>query len=144
MEINIDEYLTHDEKKEIVISEYRKAIHSSIATEADVQRVLSNAGYNTVYKIVDECFDVDSKAIIKAKIDEVLADVGAYHIFQKPDAWSRETNSAYDYMQKCIADSEGVIREKIESLLDEQIIVACKQDIKDVVAEAISDHVASY
>ena len=143
MEINIDDYLTEDHKREIIIEQYRLVVSSNMKSEADIQRILSNAGFNTVYSIVDECFDGSSKAVIKAKINEILNDPSAYHIFNKPDAWSRETNSAYDYLQKCVEENRDTIRDKVAALIDEQVARSCKHDVKELVACAISEYIDS-
>lgn len=143
MEINIDNYLSEYDKKEIAISEYRNAIRSQISSEADLQRILSNAGFHSVYKIVDECFDVDSKKIIKEKIDQILKNTSYYHLFQKPDVWSRETNTAYQYLQDCINENRPAIKSKVEELLDAQTIESCKQDIKELVHEYVLERIQS-
>jgi hypothetical protein len=143
MEINIDDCLTEEQKREIVIEQYRLAVAANMKTEKDIQRILSNAGFNAVYSIIDECFDGSSKEIIRTKINEILNDLSSYNIFNKPDAWSRETNSAYDYLQQCIEENKDVIRDKVVQLLDEQTARACKQDVKELVACAINEYIDS-
>lgn len=144
MEINFEDYLSDEEKKEIIINEYRTLVQRKMKTENDLKRILSNVSFEVFYKIVDDCFDGISKATIKEQIDRIISDPKSYNIFKRPDAWDRETNSAYRHMQEVINNHKPKITKKISDLMDEQVIKTCKSDIKDLVETILSEHIKSF
>ena len=143
-EIKFEDFISEEEKKEIVVGEFRNLVRREMAEEKDLKRILSNVSFDVYYNIVDRCFDGKSKEIVKEKVDAILADPTSYNIFKKPDAWDREINSAYRYLQDCIANNKLNIAEKVAELLDSQVVEACKKDVKDLVETVLSEHIRRF
>jgi len=139
--IDVDDYLDKDTKQQIVREEYAKAVRKHLSTEEDVRRVLSNAGYHTVYRLVDDVFNESSKIILSTKIASLLKSMTLFNVFNSPDAWGRSTNAAYDYLQKAIRLNYDVIDSVVKSTIAGEVAVSCKRDIKDIIAVAIEEQV---
>ncbi len=59
MEINIKDYLPEDEIKEIASEQVRTSVRLQLDKEKDITRVITNASYDIVYKMVDAAIDED-------------------------------------------------------------------------------------
>jgi hypothetical protein len=144
MEINIDEYLSEEDKREIVVAEFRSLVAKKFATEKDLERILSNTAYSVYYNIVDECFDGKSMALLKENIDKIIENPSSYNVFKKPDAWDREPNSAYRYLQDVIENNKPRIAKKVVGLLDEQTVKTCKEDVVGLINDVLAKHISKF
>lgn len=141
MEINFEDYISDEEKKEIVVEEYRSLVRAKMKTEYDLKRILSNIAYDVYYDIVDECFDGTSKKLLKDNIDKIIADPSSYNIFKKPNAWDRDANSAYKYLQEVIVANKPKIAKIVSDLLEEQTIKACKEDMTKTIHDVLAGYI---
>ncbi len=141
--MNIEHYLSNDELKEIARTEFADMVRKHLSDEDSIRRVLSNAAYGTVYKVVDDHFGDDAKAILEDKVITLISKLGIFELFRKPDAWSRETNSAYDFLQKTIASNRPLIEDKVIDILNNEIASVAKDDIKEVILDSIARSVSA-
>lgn len=139
MNIDIESYLSHEEIKEIVREEVKIRAKSALAKEEDIKRIVSNASYDIVWKMIDDVYDLDLKQVLKCRVKSVIEDLTGFDLFKKPDAWSRETNSAYDHLKKCIDDNKNVISRIVSSSVESQTIEALKGGIGEYIIEAIQE-----
>jgi len=139
MEVNINDYLDHDEMKDIAINEFRAMAQRTFREEKDVERVIGNAAFGVIYKSVDELMGVDSKQVLAQKITDQINNFSAFHLFNKPDAWNRETNSAYDYLQQCISDNYGNIKSVVENEIGTETLAIIKGSLPDLIKDAVID-----
>lgn len=109
--INIDDYLTEDEKKAIAINEFTAACRQRASN--DFERIITNSAYNAVWKAVDECFDGNSADMLKGKIVEIIKDMTAFNVFKKPDVWDNQGNDAYSVLLDLVKSNQSMINEKV-------------------------------
>lgn len=137
MEIKVEDYLSHDELKDIVIDEVKGAVNYRIKKDTDLDRIISNSAYTTVYRIVDETLGKDLEQMIKEKVIAIMNDFTSFNVFQAPDAWGREPNSAYKHLQKCIASQFPAIEKIVAEKVEPATLLYLKEEIADAVQESI-------
>ena len=82
MKINIEEYLTEEEMKEIAQQEFRKCI--SHQSKESLERIINNSAYQVVWSAVDESLDGEAIGILKEKVIEIIGDMSAFNVFATP------------------------------------------------------------
>lgn len=142
MKVNINDYLDHDEMKEIAVNEFKQMVRGAFKKEKDIERVITNAAYGTIYKTVDELLGADSKELLAKKIETNINKFTAFSLFNKPNAWDRETNHAYDYLQQCIGDNYQNIKDVVEREIEPEVIKEIKDSIPDIVKDCVIDLLA--
>lgn len=139
--INIDDYLTEEEKKLEAASVWRSIVASTIKDEAEVRRVLSNTAYDIVHKTVDEMMGEDTKEIIAKEVKRIISkkDSLQYAIFKKPDVWDREPNDAYRHLQKCIEAQFPTIEKVVKETVEKQTLDTLRSDIEYYIIDAVQN-----
>lgn len=108
-----EKYLTEEEKKAIVEEEFRAAFARYMKDETSFKRIITNACYGTVWKMVDEAFDLNLEKIMKKRVEEIIGNMTYFTVFKAPDAWERESNGAYKLLQQCLQESKPLLKDKV-------------------------------
>ena len=138
MEINFSDYLTEEEQKEIVKECFKDQCKESFKNEKNLQRIIFNQAYNIVWKMVDEVFDNSLENLLKEKVKIIIEGLSEFTIFKKPDAWDREPNNAYNFLQKCIEENFSRIKQIVDENIDKETLKELKIDINDRISECVS------
>ncbi|CAO3886329.1 hypothetical protein [Achromobacter mucicolens] len=115
--INIDDYLSDEDKRQIARDEFRAACAGRSA--ADFERILSNAAYDLVRKEVDAVFDGDMVATVRANAVKIINDLSSYTVFAKPNAWDREASKGWTYLQEAIEAARPALAERVLAIIAE-------------------------
>lgn len=124
IKINIEDYLNHDEIKNIIKHEIRYIV------ERDAERLLTNSAYYVVFKAVDEALDNNAKELIKQKAIEVINNLSEFSVFRKRDTWERENSIAYDILQEAVKENSNLIKQKIREIIENRDY---EEDIKNAI-----------
>lgn len=140
IEIDINEYLTENEKKELAIEAFREQVKSelfksrngTVQSDSEVTRIIGNITgqivMNEVQKYIPEC-----EEMIKAKTIEVLSkDDYTHYVFRKKDAWEKEESLAVTYMNETIRDCKETFQKRIKETIE-------NYDLSNDIAEQISN-----
>lgn len=138
MEINIDEYISEEEKKEIAIDVFRqqvknelfKSINGTVQSDSEIQRVIGNITHQIVFKEVQK-YIPDAKEQIISKVKKSLSKDLSYEIFRKKDVWDKEEGLAVKYLREEIKNNEKYFKSRIKQTIEEY-------DFKDQLREEIS------
>ncbi|NCQ52055.1 hypothetical protein GW796_09205 [archaeon] len=141
IEINIDDYLSEDEKKYAVTTAFKELVKSNFKRETDLTRILSNTAYEIVHKTVDDILGESTKSIIAKEVKRIVQDKSTlkHSIFKKPDAWDREPNNAYKFLQKCIEEQFSVIKQIVQENIEKETLSLLKENLNDYIVEAVQD-----
>lgn len=115
MEIDINQYLSEEDKKRITEEEYRSAIRSAVVV--DKERLLSNAAYTVVQKLIDEQFGEDMNKLLVEKTINIISDLSAYSVFKKKDAWDKDESKGYKYLQEAVENNKELIEDKVIEII---------------------------
>ncbi|BEG74469.1 MULTISPECIES: hypothetical protein [Achromobacter] len=115
--INIDDYLGEEEKRQIARDEFRAACAGRSA--ADFERILSNAAYDLVRKEVDDAFEGDMVATVRANALRVIRELSSFTVFNRPNAWDTESSKGWKYLQEAIEAAKPVMAERVLAIIAE-------------------------
>lgn len=140
IEIDINEYLTESEKKELVIEAFKEQVKSelfkshngTIQSDSEVQRIIGNITgqivMNEVQKYIPDC----EKMIREKTIEALSKDNYSYYVFKKQDAWDKEESLAVTYMNETIKSCKETFQKRIKETIE-------NYDLSNDIAEQISN-----
>lgn len=114
VEIDIDDYLSNEEKKQICIDYVKETLRGDRSHE---ERVLSNMAYNAAFAILDSVLTQEMMESIRAKATEQITKVSDFGIFRKKDAWGQEDSLAYLEVQKAVTEHKHLINPLVKQAI---------------------------
>lgn len=133
MNINIEDYLSDYEIKEIVKEELREKIKSNIERNG-VIRFISNIGYHNVFEIINKEIP-EYENLVKEKTKEVIEGLTSFSVFRKADLLEREDSLGQKYLEKAIEDNKDIINNKVIEIFNQ----LGKQDIAYEISSIIEE-----
>ena len=145
--INIDDYLTEEEKKEIAIDYFREALKKHFTdkdngkADSERDRHIGNIYHSIILEEVQKYLpnfqDIIKERVIHAITNENLH----FQIFRRKDDYFREKQSlALDYIDEVVKENEELIKEKtinkIVTFNYDEIII---DKLKSVFEDSFSD-----
>lgn len=115
-EIDVNEVLTEDLKVEIIKDEYRRAMRQVI--QVDKERILNNAAYTVVQKLVDDIFDEDLNTILKEKVTQIIGDLSTFNVFRGKNAWDCDESKGWVYLQESIESQKENIHSRVQDIVE--------------------------
>jgi len=140
IEINIDNYLSESEKKEIAIDVFREHIEKelfktnkgTVQSDSEIQRIVGNISHEIVMQEVQKHIP-GCENMIKNRVIAILNEKDfSYQIFKKADAWEKPESLAITYMNDTIRDNRELFQSRIKEYLD-------NYDLSKDVSEEISE-----
>lgn len=116
MEINFEDYLTEQERKEIVADVFRSQCVDKF--KKDAERIFQNSAYHVVHEIVDKMHDGRVDEIIAEKAKELIANLSVYCVFRRADYWEKGESEGYKSLNQAVLNNKAVLNDKIASLID--------------------------
>lgn len=139
MNINLEDYLSESEIKNMVAEEFRMSLQRHFKEESNMQRILTNTAYYTYYEQVNRITDGGAEKIINEKFQELLAkDMHFSMIFKGKDVWDREETPAYKILMKAVTDNQVLIAEKVKDCISN----LPKKDIQPTIKQAILEKIS--
>lgn len=117
MEVNFEDYLSDEDQRQIVRDVFARKISETL--EKDWERIISNAAYEIVSKMVDDRFDGKAADAIAEKTVAVINDLTAYTVFKRKDYWEKDESQGFKVLNECILQNRDAIRSKIGSIIAE-------------------------
>lgn len=133
--LNVDEYLSESEKRQIVADAFRSV--AAKTAQKDFERIISNSAYYMVGEIVDQHFDGNMVATLKAKTISVINTLSSTTVFSPPNAWDREASKGWQQMQQAIEHLKPMIHQRVSDIIADYDHSALRDLIETQVGEAI-------
>lgn len=114
--IDIRDYLSPDEIRDICKDTIAHDVHMLFTkNEADIERLISNLGYNFVFAAVSKAINKDAEKVISDKVVELIKNDSAikYEIWHRADAWQRTDSPAIKILNNAIEDNKFLIRDRV-------------------------------
>ena len=137
--INIEDYLSQEEMKEIVKEQFSQAVKEQFRKPSDIERVMTNLSYEYLFKAVSEAIGKDSVEFIKDKVVNLLQDDShiSYLMWRRKDAWENDESPAITAMNNAIKDNEDLIKSRVYSLISNYDFNKVKDEIYTVLCESL-------
>lgn len=115
--INIDDYLTDEDRREIAKEEFRAICRRR--SQIDFERILSNAAYDLVRQEVDAVFDGKMAETVQANAVKIINNLGSYTVFAPPNAWEKPASKGWEFLQSAIEAARPAINERVLAIVAE-------------------------
>ena len=117
LNINIENYLSEDDIKNILIDEYKQWFRNM--KEQDKLRILSNFSYEFIFKTINDNVDGKLLELTKAKTLETLEQANFnYFVFRPADAWSKPESVPMTMINNIVKSKQNVIEDKIDKAIE--------------------------
>ena len=145
--INVSDYMSDDEIKEMVRDEIKSNIMHS--TEDNIERILSNMSYNMATGFIDKLLTEEQKNKIRNKTEEIINGLSDFTVFHSNQSYEKES-LGYTIMEKACRDFEPEIRNKVKEIIDKKIgreivkKIAFDDKMMDGIIDKIVDILTAY
>lgn len=122
IKMNVFDYLSEDEVKEIVMEEVKSSVHECVSKmfkdEDEIARILTNSSYSCVQSEVDKLVP-DYKDKIASGVKKLI-DGNNYHyeVFYHDDYTNRDT-LGMKYLNEVVTNNKDKIKERVETAISE-------------------------
>lgn len=135
MEIKFEDYLSDEERKEIVRNVFEKKVYETLnRSSADV--IISNAGYEVIFKAVDELIGESATKLIEKKVVQIIGDMSSYCVF-RDDSYGGKKSKAHILMENAVEDNKSLINCRVKAVISGMTDENFKYEIEDYLNEKI-------
>lgn len=141
MEVNIKDYLSPDEIKDIC----KDALYQKIREDMrglNINDIIANISYAEVGAMVDARIGENDfcKTEIAKKVQRIIGDLSTFTVFRKADAWEQKNSIAYDIMEEECVASRPLIKQRIEQIINEYNFPQLERsEIMYTIADVLTD-----
>lgn len=136
MNIEIENYLSDDEIRQIVEEEFRNRIKSLFRTEKEIIRIVTNLGYYNTFKIIEN--EVPNfKELIKEQTKKQCENISSYSVFRKKDAFESENSLAQDYLEEAVEENKEIINKRVVEIMNS----IDNQDLADEICSLLEEKI---
>lgn len=120
IEINIHDYLSDDDVKDVLRKAIYDEIKESIRYDKSLTTFISNLSYKYVFNMVDEIvkesIGTGIEESIKQKVPEIINDLSSYSIFRAKDNWQTES-VGQKLLNEAVIENKDLLKDKVKELL---------------------------
>lgn len=133
--INIDDYLTDEDRREIAKEEFRAICRRR--SQVDFERILSNSAYDLVRREVDAVFDGKMAETVQANAVKIINNLSSYTIFSPPNAWDKQATKGWELLQSAIEAARPEINERVLAIVAELNADELRERLDGVIGDVI-------
>ena len=138
MNINIENYLSEEEIKEICKDELRNSIKKQFSNEKDLTRIITNLSYYELWEQIENEVP-NCKKIIKEKTIEQLNKISSYDVLRRKGEFDSSNSIAQDILENCVIENKYIIENKVKEILNFLSKTDIKYDIKGIIEEYVEN-----
>lgn len=136
IEINIDDYLTEDDKKQLCIDYVRETLRSD---DRNKERILNNMAYFASFQIIDSALTPELMSIIREKVAKQIMNLSDFGIFRKKDAWGHDDSAAYLEVKKSVEEHKHLINGLVKKAIMERDYLKDLPDTSEQIGDCVID-----
>jgi hypothetical protein len=116
--LNVDDYLTFEEKRSIVKDLFTEQVSELLSKESNITRIISNISHEIVFNEVQK-FIPNYEEQIKINVQNTLRENNLnYYIFKRKDAWDKDESLAIKYLNETVNANKELIQSKIKDCIE--------------------------
>ena len=119
--INVSDYLSGEEIKDIVINETRNAVRSNIGEmfigEENINRILINTAYTSIEMEIEKIIP-NYKEIIASEVKDIINKNDLIHQIFAHDYFDNTDTLGLKYIKEAINENKKVIEDKVKSAIE--------------------------
>jgi hypothetical protein len=143
MEIEVKDYLSESEIKEIVQQELRLKVRQQFDLN-NIERIFSNSAYHIVWEEVNKSIDYDVTEFIKNKVIQIINELSEYSVFRdKGDyIYGRDKNSiAQDYLNQYVEENKNIIKDRVIEIMQGLDSEKLNDQLYDLIYQVVEDRI---
>ena len=140
IEININDYLSEEEKKELVIQTFKETVkrelldgHSdnTIQSDSEIQRVIGNISHEIVMQELKQ-YIPEYEDLLKTKVKKQLTETNLnFEIFRTKSDWSNTESLAVTYINETVKECKETFKTRIKEAIE-------NYDLSKVITDEVS------
>lgn len=131
MEIKIEDYVTTSQIEHAILEQVKESVKSHLKDESNINRIISNSAYNVVSKMVDEVFDEGLEQMLTQNVKGIITKLSHSTVFSAPNAWDREPNSPYKFLQQCFEEMKPRVKSRFTTAVEKGVDAESQKMVKD-------------
>lgn len=116
IKIDIDDYLTDEDIREICKEQVAYKVQSYLGDEQNTKRVLSNLSYEIIFDEVDRHLGESSKEIIRKNTLKIINDLTNYSVF-RDNSYGGSKSMATNIMEESVRENKELIKDKVREAI---------------------------
>lgn len=112
IEIDIDEYLSESDKKQIAIDTFASIIASKFKDEKEIERILYNSCYHEIDNAVDAVVPNYKQMIVDKTVEIIEKGVPEYRVFRSKDHWN-QASLATQIVEDTVKANTDIIKSRV-------------------------------
>lgn len=138
MNINIENYLSEEEIKEICKDELRYNIKKIFLSEKEVTRIITNLSYYELWEEIEKEVP-NCKELIKEKTKEKLNEISSYDVLRRKGEFNSSNSIAQDILENYVKENKEIIENKVKIILNELSKTDIKYEVKEIIENYIEN-----
>lgn len=139
--INIDDYLTNEEIKEIIGEEIKENIRINIRDNKSITTFLNNLSYKYVWEIIEDevekKLDGIAKEVITEKVVEIIKKLSSYDVFRSGDYFNKKS-IAQKILDDAVEENKEILQKKVKEILEKEYLgIQAREEMAEIVSNAI-------
>lgn len=136
LEINIDEYISDTEKRQIALEAFKDVCEDKF--RKDSERIFSNTAHSIVWEEVAKLHDEDVSKKIAQKVSELIENLSEYSVFRATGHWEKES-VAHKVMGEAVSENKENLKNRISKIIDGIDEDAIRSEVTDMATAIIED-----
>ncbi len=145
IEINLNEFVSSDDIREICLDEVRMAIRKQFKTDADTKRIIGNIGYEIIKNEVEKIVPNFTDMIVEQTAQICKEGIGTYTIFSKANGWGDADSLGLTILNEEVKNNRDIIKQKVidvfNAISENDIGYVVGDMIKEVFIDRINNNV---
>jgi len=139
--IDVTDYLTEDDMREIAREQFACAVRDSVRRRSDVGAMIANVAHRTVWEAVDDAIGGDARALIAAKVPDLIGDLSPFTVFRQEErgVFNHDASAGWKILDEVVAECRPLIERRVREVINEINRYKLKDAIRDVIDKTVSE-----
>ena len=139
LEINLEDYLTTDEIKDVIRDEFAASVAKTLSKETDLTRIIGNIAHEMVFDEVKK-YIPEFKELLVENVKELIEKKNfEWYMFRGKDVWDKEEGPGLTIIKKTLNSNKETIKKRIEDDINNFDIKALISDYLGKKVEEVAD-----
>ena len=139
--IDVSDYLDERDMREIAREQFALAVKERIGRGGAVDAMIANIAHRTVWEAVDDIIGEDAKALIAAKVPDVIRDISTYTVFREEDnsVFRRDASAGQKILEEVVAENRPLIEHRVREIINGISQYTLRDEIREAIDETVSE-----
>ncbi len=149
LQLDVDDYLTEDEKKEIAENVFIDSLREGLLEKTDslenyenYERVISNSVYTFLEDSIDSILGSSFKELLTTKVLEVLSKDITFSLFRNSSPWRKEKSVAQKMLDELVLEHRNIAEEKVKEGLKNMVLNFDEDYFANMIKEVLIEKLA--